>query len=110
MDLMPQLNPEIVPMVRLTWLDAQDSDGSWTDIQDILDHECAVCQEVGWLVLNDSKKVIVMRSRIVAEELLEGGAYIAIPHSWVIKIEELIINEETDFNEFAPSGSSNTSQ
>ena len=81
-------------MVRLTWQDAQDSDGAWTEIDDILKHECAVCQEVGWLVHNDQEKVIVMRSRIVAEELQEGGAYIAIPNSWVIKIEELKVHED----------------
>ena len=83
-----------IPMVRLTWQDAQDSDGAWTEIDDILNHECAVAQEVGWLVHNDQEKVIVMRSRIVAEKLQEGGAFIAIPNSWVIKIEELKVNED----------------
>jgi len=83
-----------IPMVRLTWQDAQDSDGAWTEIEDILKHECAVAQEVGWLVHNDQEKVIVMRSRIVAEELQEGGAFIAIPNSWVIKIEELKVHED----------------
>ena len=83
-----------IPMVRLTWQDAQDSDGAWTPIEDIVNHECAVAQEVGWLVHNDQEKVIVMRSRIVAEELQEGGAFIAIPNSWVIKIEELKVHED----------------
>ena len=83
-----------IPMVRLTWQDAQDSDGAWTEIDDILNHKCAVAQEVGWLVHNDQEKVIVMRSRIVAEKLQEGGAFIAIPNSWVIKIEELKVNED----------------
>lgn len=85
---------DVVPMVRLTWRDAQDSDGAWTPIEDILGHECAVCQEVGWLVYNDTEKVIIMRSRIVADELLEGGAHIAIPNSWVVKIEELQVHED----------------
>ncbi len=88
------MDMNLVPMVRLTWQDAQDSDGSWTDIDDIINHECAVCQEVGWLVHNDQEKIIVMRSRIVAEELQEGGAYIAIPNSWVIRIEELQVHED----------------
>ena len=57
-----------IPMVRLTWKDAQDSDGTWTAVEDILEHQCATCQEVGWLVLNDSERVIMMRSRIVAEK------------------------------------------
>ena len=87
---------EDVPMVRLTWQDAQDSDGCWTPIEDIINHQPAVCQEVGWLVHSDDDKVIIMRSRIVAEELQEGGAYIAIPQSWVLRVEELIVNE--DFN------------
>ena len=98
-----------IPMVRLTWLDAQDSDGNWTSIDDILKHECSVAQEVGWLVMNGEEHVIVMRSRIVEDTLQEGGAYIAIPQSWVIKIEELIVNEETTID-FKPSTFSLTSQ
>jgi len=87
-----------IPMVRVTWKDAQDSDGSWTSLEDIIAHEPATCQEVGWLIHKDSTKVIVMRSRICNEfdELEEGGAHIAIPHDWVIKIEELKVNEETN--------------
>lgn len=104
------MDMNLVPMVRLTWQDAQDSDGSWTDIEDILKHEMAVCQEVGWLVLNNEEKVIIMRSRIVAEELLEGGAYIAIPQSWVLKIEELKVNEETTNSELSTSGCTFTEQ
>lgn len=104
------MDMNLVPMVRLTWQDAQDSDGSWTDIDDILKHDMAICQEVGWLVLNNEEKVIIMRSRIVAEELQEGGAYIAIPHSWVLNIEELIVNEDTTNSLFNPSAYSLTSQ
>lgn len=77
------------PMVRLTWQDALDSDGSWTPIEEIKEHQPAICQEVGWLVHSDVDKVIVMRSRIVDEELETGGAYIAIPQCWVLKVEEL---------------------
>ena len=95
-----------IPMVRVTWKDAQDSDGNWTAIEDIIAHEPATCQEVGWLIHEDNSKIIVMRSRICNDndELEEGGAHIAIPQDWVIKIEELIINEEnnslTDFKSY----------
>ena len=80
-----------VPMVRVTWRDAQDSDGCWTPVEDIVDHKLATCQDVGWMVHNDDNKVIIMRSRIVEEDpvLLEGGGHIAIPSSWVIKVEHL---------------------
>ena len=85
------MNIDNIPMVRFTWQDAQDSDGAWTGIEDILAHETATCQEVGWLIHQDDNKVIVMRSRIVEDggELNEGGAHIAIPTTWVLKIEEL---------------------
>ena len=92
------MNMNDIPMVRVTWKDAQDSDGSWTNIEDIIAHEPATCQEIGWLVHKDSTKIIVMRSRICDDfdELEIGVAHIAIPHDWVTKIEELTVNEETN--------------
>jgi len=84
------MNIHELPMVRLTWQDAQDSDGCWTSIEDIIAHETATCQEVGWLIHQDDNKVIVMRSRIVeGDEIREGSSHIAIPASWVLKIEVL---------------------
>jgi len=85
------MNIDDIPMVRLTWKDAQEGVGTWQSLEDILTHEPATCQEVGWLIFKDDKKVIVMRSRIVEEggSISEGSAHIAIPTSWLIKIEEL---------------------
>ena len=78
-------------LVLLTWKDAQESDGTWTDMEDIKKHSLATCQEAGWLVHQDEEKVIVMRSRIVEEddEIKEGGAFIAIPSTWIIDIKNL---------------------
>ena len=80
-----------VAIYRVTWSDAQDSDGNWTDIKDIQNHELATCQDVGWMVHRDETRLVLMRSRIVEkdEELREGGGHIAIPNSWVIKVERL---------------------
>lgn len=80
-----------IPVCRVTWVDAQDSDGNWTDIKDIKNHELATCQDVGWLVHKDETRIVLMRSRIVEKdrELREGGGHIAIPNSWVIKVERL---------------------
>ncbi len=87
-----------IPIVKVTWQDAQESGGSWTSVEEILTHDCAICEDVGFLVLNDDTKVIIMRSMIIAngsleeayEELEEGGSYIAIPKSWVVNIQELV--------------------
>lgn len=88
---------EDIPMVKITWKDAQESDGSWTPVEDILKHDCAICQDVGWMVSNDDNKIIIMRSMIVSNgtldepytELEEGSAYIAIPKDWVVDLEVL---------------------
>lgn len=88
-----------IPMVRVTWKDAQDSDGSWTSLEDIIAHEPATCQEVGWLVHQDDTKIIVMRSRIcTGDELEEGGAHIAIPTDWVTEVEKLKVEVEDEEN------------
>ncbi len=86
-----------IPIVKVTWQDAQESDGSWTSVEEILTHECAICEDVGFLIVSDDTKLIIMRSMIIAngslgepyEQLEEGSSYIAIPKSWVINVQEL---------------------
>ena len=83
---------EKVPMVRVTWLDARDTETGWIDIKKVLNAPLAKCQEVGWLVTNNEEKVVIMRSYSVCPEDKEdvsGGGAIAIPKSWIVKIEYL---------------------
>ena len=53
---------EKTPMVRITWLDAKDTETGWIHIKDILDAPLAVCQEVGYMVVNNDDKIVIMRS------------------------------------------------
>ena len=46
------MNIDKVPMVRVTWLDARDTETGWLDIKDVINAPLAVCQEVGWMVHN----------------------------------------------------------
>ena len=78
-----------VPMVRLTWEDARDTETGWIDIKDILAAPLAMCQEVGWMVVNNDHKIVIMRSWCVDREDNHGGGCIAIPKGWVTKIEYL---------------------
>ena len=78
-----------VPMVRITWRDARDTETGWIDIKDILAAPLAVCQEVGYLVVNSEEKVVVMRSWCVDRDDNHGGGAIAIPKGWIKKIEYL---------------------
>ena len=47
-----------VPMVRVTWLDARDTETGWLDIKDVMSAPLATCQEVGWMVHNGPEKII----------------------------------------------------
>ena len=80
-----------VPMVRITWLDARDTETGWIDIKDIIKAPLALCQEVGWMVVNSDEKVVVMRSWCVDRDDNHGGGAIAIPKGWVKKIEFLVV-------------------
>ena len=51
-----------VPMVRVSWMDARDMETGWVEIKDILKAPLASCMEVGWMVVNNEEKVVVMRS------------------------------------------------
>ena len=86
-----------VPMVRVTWLDARDTETGWIDIKKVLDAPLAKCQEVGWMVTNNSEKIVIMRSFSVCPEDKEdvsGGGAIAIPKSWIVNIEYLKVSYE----------------
>ena len=78
-----------IPKVTITWLDARDTETGWIDIKDILKAPLAICQETGWLVVNNDEKIVIMRSWCVDRDDNHGGGAIAIPKGWVTKIEYL---------------------
>ena len=88
---------EKVPMVRVTWLDARDTETGWIDIKKVMDAPLAKCQEVGWMVTNNSEKIVIMRSFSVCPEVkqdVSGGGLIAIPKSWIVNIDHLKVSYE----------------
>jgi len=62
-----------IPMVRLSWDDARDMETGWLPIKDMLNAPLAKCQEVGWMIVNNKEKVVVMRSWCVDREDNHGG-------------------------------------
>lgn len=85
-------------MVRITWEDARDTETGWIDIKDILKAPLAKCQDVGWMVMNNDEKVIVMRSYSKDKDDISGGGAVAIPKTWIKKIEylDVIYGESTN--------------
>ena len=80
------------PMVRITWLDARDTETGWLSIKEIQEAPLAVCQEVGWMVVENVEKVVIMRSWCTDKDDNHGGGAIAIPKGWVTKIEYLEVS------------------
>ena len=78
-----------VPKVTITWEDARDMETGWLDIKDIMAAPLALCQEIGWMVVNNDEKVVIMRSWCLDRDDNHGGGVIAIPTGWVTKIEYL---------------------
>ena len=76
-------------MVRVTWKDARDMETGWLPIKDILDAPLAVCQEVGYMVVNNEDKIVIMRSWCVDKDDNHGGGAVAIPRRWGRNIEDL---------------------
>ena len=89
--MQPKMSFDItkVPMVRVTWLDARDTETGWLPIKDILNAPIAKSQEVGWMVVNNKEKIVIMRSWCTDKDDNHGGGTIAIPRCWVTKIEYL---------------------
>mgnify|MGYP001423003036 CR=1 FL=1 len=83
---------EKVPMVRITWLDAKDTETGWIHIKDIFDAPLAVCQEVGWMIHNGEERIVIMRSYSKDKEDITGGGAIAIHKDWLKKKEYLKVD------------------
>lgn len=86
------MNINKIPMVRITWLDAKETETGWLPVKDIMDASLAVCQEVGYMVVNNDDKIVIMRSWCVDKDDNHGGGAIAIPKGWVTKIEYLSVD------------------
>ena len=71
------------PLVLVTWLDAKDGQTGWHSIDDIEKEKLATCYSVGWLMVRNNEKVIIMADYSEFEEDKEGGRHIAIPNGWV---------------------------
>ena len=79
-------------MVRVSWLDARDTETGWLSYKEIVEAPLARCQEVGWMVVNTKEKIVIMRSWCTDKEDNHGGGAIAIPKGWVSKIEYLSVD------------------
>ena len=85
-------HPNLWPMVRVTWMDAMDGETGWQPLDDMMKGDLATVMDIGWMIKNDEKVVIVMGSWCLDPDDKNGGRYITIPKGWVKKIEYLEAN------------------
>ena len=69
--------------------DAKDGSSGWHSIEDIKKEELATCYSVGWLVLKNDDRTVVMSDYSNIENDHDGGRHIAIPSGWVKSITYL---------------------
>ena len=81
-----------IPMVRVSWFDARDTETGWLSYKEIVEAPLARCQEVGWMIVNTEEKIVMMRSWCTDKDDNHGGGAIAIPKSWITKIEYLEVS------------------
>jgi len=80
---------------RLTYLQWQDahSNGSWFTVEDIeskIGEEAFICEEIGWIVYEDSKEIHLCSRRGLwtgKANTQEYGMYQRIPKTWILKRE-----------------------
>tara|TARA_R100001244_G_C5136164_1_gene126909 strand:+ start:392 stop:718 length:327 start_codon:yes stop_codon:yes gene_type:complete len=84
--------PNSWPMVKVTWMDAMDGETGWQSLEDMLKGDLATVMDIGWMIKNDERVVIVMGSWCLDPDDKNGGRYITIPKGWVKKIEYLEAN------------------
>ena len=88
----PKQNALKYPMVLVSWLDAKDGESGWHSIKDIQKEKPATCYSMGWMVLKDGERVVIMSDYSNEENNNDGGRHIAIPAGWVKSITYLGVN------------------
>ena len=77
------------PLVLVTWLDAKTDRQVGTQSKISRKKNLATCYSVGWLMVRNNEKVIIMADYSELKDDKEGGRHIAIPNGWVKSVTYL---------------------
>tara|TARA_R110002020_G_scaffold240326_1_gene453115 strand:- start:13290 stop:13592 length:303 start_codon:yes stop_codon:yes gene_type:complete len=91
-DQLPQEPKLKYPLVLVSWYDAKDGGSGWHSIEDIQKEKLATCYSMGWMVLKDGDRVVIMSDYSNDENSNDGGRHIVIPSGWVKSITYLGAN------------------
>ena len=89
---LPNIDKKNFPyqLVQLLWEDIV-GDAGWADIPDIKSTNTAVCCSLGYIVVNNDKKLVIMSDFIFEDngKIKTGGGYTTIPTKNVLKIKKI---------------------
>tara|TARA_B110000285_G_C14824169_1_gene467894 strand:+ start:380 stop:682 length:303 start_codon:yes stop_codon:yes gene_type:complete len=77
-------------LVQVTWIDATSS-SEWMSEKKGCKLEAATCHSIGYLLFENSKKLILFADYNEDEDGLDIGNVNVIPKSWVTEVTEIII-------------------
>ena len=75
--------------VKITWVDICQCDEAWTPESEILDHDVAVCTDVGYIYAKDKYTLWLFTSYSEDENGLSVGGITAFPKGCIKSIKVL---------------------
>ena len=93
-DQLPQEPQLKYPLVLVSWYDAKDGHSGWHSIEDIQKEKLAICYSIGWLVLKNDERTVVMSDYSNEENANDGGRHLVLPTGWVKSITYLQYEKE----------------
>ena len=93
-DQLPQEPKLKYPMVLVTRFDAKDGSAGWPSIEDIQKEKLAICYSIGWLVLKNDDRTVIMSDYSNEENANDGGRHLVLPTGWVKSITYLQYEKE----------------
>ena len=74
-------------LVKIKWLDAMSDDNTWQDLAELKNQQLRPVETVGWILIEDSYKVVTISS--YDDETKTGSGGVVIPTNCITEIQHL---------------------
>ncbi len=78
-------------LIYIKWHDAHSDGGwrTWKQVVDLVNEDYCICENVGWLIFEDKRELLIASRRLVWQEKNketdELGLFQKIPKPWIIE-------------------------
>jgi len=77
----------LMNLVKIKWLDAMSDDNTWQDLAELKNQQLRPVETVGWILIEDSDKVVTISS--YDDESKTGSGGVVIPTNCITEIQYL---------------------